>query len=165
MRRRVERSLRKHTAKLTRVAAVDKARVLACLEKGSCAKDHRAKVLGSDYLNTEGYLYWQLHRKGIFTPGELGCTFSHLKAIQQASDYPNPNPITLTPRYTGAYHIREPRRLAGVAAYKRFAEGGTARQDNAQEGDAVTGAFTFELTAVGNDAFAALRAESSPSFG
>ena len=79
---------------------------------------------------------------------------------------PTPTPtLTLTLRYTGAYHIREPRRLAGVAAYKRFAEGGTARQDDAQEGDAVTGAFTFELTAVGNDAFAALRAESSPSFG
>ena len=72
--------------------------------------------------------------------------------------------LTLTLRYTGAYHIREPRRLAGVAAYKRFAEGGTARQDDAQEGDAVEGAFTFELTAVGNDAFAALRAKSSPSF-
>ena len=84
MRRRVEKDLRKHTAKLTRVPAVDKARVLACLEKGSCAKDHRAKVLGSDYLNKDGYLYWQLHRKSIFTPGELGCTFSHLKAIQQA---------------------------------------------------------------------------------
>ena len=73
--------------------------------------------------------------------------------------------LTLTLRYTGAYHIREPRRLAGVAAYKRFAEGGTARQDNSQEGDTGTGAFTFELTAVGNDAFAALRAESSPNFG
>ena len=73
--------------------------------------------------------------------------------------------LTLTLRYTGAYHIREPRRLAGVAAYKRFAEGGTARQGDSQEGDTGTGAFTFELTAVGNDAFAALRAESSPSFG
>ena len=72
---------------------------------------------------------------------------------------------TLTLRYTGAYHIREPRRLAGVAAYKRFTEGGTARQGDSQEGDTGTGAFTFELTAVGNDAFAALRAESSPSFG
>ena len=73
--------------------------------------------------------------------------------------------LSLTLRYTGAYHIREPRRLAGVAAYKRFAEGGTARQGDSQEGDTGTGAFTFELTAVGNDAFAALRAESSPSFG
>ena len=60
-------------------------------------------------------------------------------------------------QYTGAYHIREPRRLAGVAAYKRFTEGGTAQQEE--------GAFTFELTAVGNDAFAALRPKSSPSFG
>ena len=92
MRRRVEKDLRKHTAKLTRVPAVDKARVLACLEKGSCTKDHRAKVLGSDYLNKEGYLYWQLHRKSIFTPGELGCTLSHLKAIEQASGAPPPNP-------------------------------------------------------------------------
>ena len=41
-------------------------------------------MLGTDYLNTEGYLYWQLHRKNVFSPGELGCSFSHLKAIHQA---------------------------------------------------------------------------------
>jgi len=75
-----------------RVAAVDKAQVLACLEKGSCAKDSKARVLGTDYLNTDGALYWQLHKKNVFTPGELGCSFSHLKAIHQVSPHPLPKP-------------------------------------------------------------------------
>ena len=35
-------------------------------------------------MNTDGYLYWELHGKNIFSPGEFGCTFSHLKAIYQA---------------------------------------------------------------------------------
>ena len=41
MRRRVEKELRKYTDKLVRVPAVDKAQVLTCLEKGSCAKDDK----------------------------------------------------------------------------------------------------------------------------
>ena len=92
MRRRVEKDLSKYTDKLVRVPAVDKAQVLKCLDDGSCAKDDKAQVLGTDYLNTEGYLYWQLHRKNVFSPGELGCSFSHLKAIHQVNPTRTPTP-------------------------------------------------------------------------
>ena len=64
--------------------AVDKARVGACLDDGSCSRDPNAKVLGRDFLNTDGFLYWELHEKNIFSPGEFGCTFSHLRAAYQA---------------------------------------------------------------------------------
>ncbi len=92
MRERLERNLKPYTEKLVRVPAVNKADVVACLEKDtprwggerSCAKDPRARVLGQDFMNTDGYLYWELHGKNIFSPGEFGCTFSHLKAIYQA---------------------------------------------------------------------------------
>ena len=53
MRRRVEKDLSKYTDKLVRVPAVDKAQVLKCLDDGSCAKDDKAQVLGTDYLNTD----------------------------------------------------------------------------------------------------------------
>ena len=29
-------------------------------------------MLGLDYMNTEGLLYWQLHEQSVFSPGELG---------------------------------------------------------------------------------------------
>ena len=82
----------------------------------------------------------------------------HDLALEGASGEPAGRGLSRLVFHIGAYHIREPRRLAGVAAYKRFTEGGAAQKEE-------EGAFTFELTAVGNDAFAALRPKSSPSFG
>ena len=84
MRARIEREFKPYTKKLVRVPAVDKARVGACLDDGSCSRDPNAKVLGRDFLNTDGFLYWELHEKNIFSPGEFGCTFSHLRAAYQA---------------------------------------------------------------------------------
>merc|ERR1719359_2348467 len=49
-----------------------------------CNRGPKAKMLGLDYMNTEGLLYWQLHEQNVFSPGEYGCTFSHLRAIHQA---------------------------------------------------------------------------------
>ena len=52
--------------------------------------------------------------------------------------------------YTGAWHIREPRRHAGVAAFKSFGpEGGPDT-------------FTFQLTEIGNDRLAAVRPGPAP---
>ena len=84
MKKRIEHEMGPYTNKLVRVPAVDKARVGACLDDGSCSRDPSAKVLGRDFLNTDGFLYWELHEKNIFSPGEFGCTFSHLRAAYQA---------------------------------------------------------------------------------
>lgn len=78
------RYLGKWASKLVRVQAVDKDDVTRCLDNGWCGKDPEAKVLGRDFMNTDGYLYWELHEKNIFSPGEFGCTFSHIKAAYQA---------------------------------------------------------------------------------
>ena len=84
MEKRLETYLGKWASKLVRVQAVDKDDVNRCLDDGWCGKDPEAKVLGRDFLNTDGYLYWELHEKNIFSPGEFGCTFSHIKAAYQA---------------------------------------------------------------------------------
>ena len=70
--------------KLTRVPAVNKDEVFACMKHGTCSRGPKARMLGLDYMNTEGLLYWKLHELDVFSPGEYGCTFSHLRAIHQA---------------------------------------------------------------------------------
>ena len=57
---------------LTRVAAVNKDEVFECMKTGMCNRGPKAKMLGLDYMNTEGLLYWQLHEQSVFSPGELG---------------------------------------------------------------------------------------------
>ena len=85
------------------MAAVNKDEVFECMKKGMCSRGPKAKMLGLDYMNTEGLLYWQLHEQNVFSPGEYGCTFSHLRAIHQVQPparvaspahrtNPNPNP-------------------------------------------------------------------------
>jgi GR25 family glycosyltransferase involved in LPS biosynthesis len=54
------------------------------MQQGMCSRGPKAKMLGLDYMNTDGLLYWQLHEQNVFSPGEYGCTFSHLRAIHQA---------------------------------------------------------------------------------
>ena len=55
-------------------------------------------------------------------------------------------------RYTGAWYVREPRRLAGTAAFKSFGpEGGSD-------------SFTFELTETGSDPLAAEVGRPTDSF-
>ena len=70
--------------KLVRISAVEKDEFFACLKDGSCGKAPEAQVLGLDFMNTEGFLYWKLHEMNVFSPGEFGCTFSHLRAIHKA---------------------------------------------------------------------------------
>ena len=96
MKKRLQADLGKHTDRLVRVPAVDVEQVAKCLDDGSCGKEEEAKVLGRDFNNTAGFLYWQLHRMNIFSSGELGCTLSHLKAIQQACYQ---NTTTIQPFY------------------------------------------------------------------
>ena len=83
-RMRMEEQLGRWASRVVRVPALDSEQVFECLSRGSCATDPRAKVLGRDYINTDGDLYWELHIKGVYSPQELGCSFSHIKAINQA---------------------------------------------------------------------------------